>query len=388
MKGRKRSLSQTGGACQLDGDPDLARRLADCLRVDACADVPFTHGFHSYPARMHPETASRALDAFAAPRIFDPFVGSGTTALEAVRRGMRFTGCDVSNVALEIAWARTRVLPIEDCRRLESAGHRIAGRGLAEQDRFIDFPDWARAEREWYSPHTLREVCLLKSLIEGEREETVRRLLVTVLSSVVVRLSRQASDSVARPDRDFRPRPRGAAFRAFRDRVRELAGMLRSLGSDLRGRGVRFVAPDLRKADSRGEVLPPLSADLVLTSPPYAGTYDYARHQARRYPLFGGGEDFVRGHEIGARREAGRGYREDMEAAFRQMVRALVPGGHILLLLGDGTVEGKPLAADRLIGDLAARTGARVLASASQTRRDWSGGPTRREHLILARKDV
>lgn len=388
MKGRKRSLSQTGGACRLQGDPVLAARLAECLRVDARAELPFTHGFHAYPARMHPETASRALDAFAAPRLFDPFVGSGTTALEAVRRGMRFSGGDVSNVALEIAWARTRVLPPEDCRRLESAGIRIAGRGMAEQDRPFDLPDWARAEREWYSPHTLREICLLKLLIDGEREETIRRLLRAVLSSIVVRLSRQASDSVARPDRDFRPRPRGASFRAFRERTREFAGMLRSLAADLRGRGVRFVAPDLRLADARGEILPPASVDLVLTSPPYAGTYDYARHQARRYPLLGGGGDFAREHEIGARREAGRGYREDMEAAFRQMARALVPGGRILLLLGDGTIEGRPLAADRLAADLAAKVGARVLASASQTRRDWSGGPPRREHLILARKEV
>jgi DNA modification methylase len=128
--------------------------------------------------------------------------------------------------------------------------------------------------------------------------------------------------------------------------------------------------------------------DLVLTSPPYAGTYDYARHQDRRYPLFGGGGDFARDHEIGARREAGRGYREDMEAAIRQMVRALVPGGHLILLLGDGTIDGRPLPADRLVAELTAKAGARVMAAASQTRRDWGGGPPRREHLILVRKDA
>jgi 16S rRNA G966 N2-methylase RsmD len=337
---------------------------------------------------MHPETASRALEAFAAPRILDPFVGSGTTALEAVRRGMRFTGCDVSNVAIEIAWARTRVLPLEDCRRLEAAGYRIARRGLAEQDRPCDLPSWVRAEREWYSPHTLREIGLLRDLIESEEEATLRRLLMAVLSSIVVRLSKQVSDSVARPDPTFRPRPRGAAFRTFGDRIREFTGMLRALGSDLHRRGVRFVAPDLRRADSRLETLPPFSVDLVLTSPPYAGTYDYARQQARQYPLFGGVEDFVREHEIGARREAGRGYREDMEAGLRQMLRALIPGGRILLLLGDGAVEGKPFGADRLIEELSGKLGARVLAVASQSRRDWSGGPPRREHLILAQKDL
>ncbi len=379
-------MSQAGGACRTGGDPGAARVLARCLSVDPAADLPFTHGFHAYPARMHPETASRALEAFPARSVFDPFAGSGTTALESVRRGLRFSGFDVSNVALEIAWARTRVLPPKDVRRLEASGRRIAGRGFAEADRPFALPDWARRERAWYSPHTLREICLLKEGVDAEAEPVSRRLLTAVLSSIVVKLSMQASDSVARPDARFRPRPRGAAFRMFRDRCAEFAGMLRRLGSDLHRRGVAFVEPELRRADSRTESLPPGLADLVLTSPPYAGTYDYALHQGRRYPLFGGGEEYVRDREIGARRNAARGYREDMGACLAGMLRALAPGGRILMLLGDGEAEGTRLQADRLVADLARGLGARVAAAASQVRRDWGGGPPRREHLILVER--
>ncbi len=386
MTGRKRSLSQTGGPCRLSGDPGRARLLGHCLAVDPDAELPFTHGFHAYPARMHPETASRALEHFPGRRVFDPFVGSGTTAVEGVRRGRPFTGFDVSNVAVEIAWIRTRVLRPEACRRVGWAGNRIAGRGLAERIPPFDLPDWARKEREWYSPHTLREICMLKALIDAEKDAPLRRILTGVLSSIVVRFSRQASDSVPRPDARHRPRPPGTAFRAFRDRCAELAGMLLDLGSDLHRKGVGFAEPDLRRADSRQETLPPSSVDLILTSPPYAGTYDYARHQARRHPIFGGGEEFSREHEIGSRRSAARGYREDMEACLRGMLRALAPEGRILMLLGDGTVEGRPLPADRLMAELAGKLGARATASASQVRRDWSGGPPRREHLILVEK--
>ncbi|HXX93147.1 MAG TPA: hypothetical protein VEN81_05905, partial [Planctomycetota bacterium] len=81
---RKRSLGQTGGPAELSGDPEASRPLGHCLAVDPEARLPFTHGFHAYPARMHPETARRALEAFPGGRILDPFVGSGTTALEAV----------------------------------------------------------------------------------------------------------------------------------------------------------------------------------------------------------------------------------------------------------------------------------------------------------------
>ena len=87
MTGRKRSLSGSGGRCRLAGDPALAATLARCLDVDADAKLPFTHGFHAYPARMHPETARRFIEAFPGGLILDPFVGSGTTAVEAVRAG-------------------------------------------------------------------------------------------------------------------------------------------------------------------------------------------------------------------------------------------------------------------------------------------------------------
>lgn len=373
MKRRKRSLTHTGGATRTAGDPAPARELARCLDVDPRAAPPFTHGFHAYPARMHPETARRALEAFAAGRVLDPFVGSGTVALEAVRRGSRFSGLDVSPVAIEVAWARTRVLPPAECREVESEGRRLAAKGRAVWDRAFDLPEWARAEREWYSPHTLREVCVLKALIDRVGRAALRRLLACALSSIVVKLSRQLSDSDAKADRAFRPRPPGTTFRWFAERCTELTLMLLRLSSDLHKRGVRFVEPELRQGDARSAALPP--ADLIVTSPPYAGTYDYLLHHERRYPILG---VTPAGHEIGARREEGRGYAGDMDRALANMLGALAPGGRIVMLVGDGAVEGRPLRADALMGDLAAAHGARRVASASQRR---PGG--REEHLLL-----
>ena len=132
MGGRKRSLSATGGRCRLSGDPELAAKLAHALSVDPDMKLPFTHGFHAYPARMHPETARRVIESFPGGRIVDPFVGSGTTAVEAVRAGRPFTGFDISKVPLEIAWARTRVGLPEASRKVEGAAHRLAGRAFQE----------------------------------------------------------------------------------------------------------------------------------------------------------------------------------------------------------------------------------------------------------------
>lgn len=375
MSGRKRSLSGTGGRARLSGDPALGAKLAHCLAVDPDASLPFTHGFHAYPARMHPETARRVIESFPGGPVVDPFVGSGTTAVEAIRAGRPFTGFDISNVPLEIAWARTRVGLPEQSRKVEAAAHRLAGRAFQDVEREFTMPPWVRAEQEWYDPHTLREIVVLKLLIDQE-EPTLRRLLTVVLSSVLVKLSRQISDSDVKKDLYFRPRPRGAAFRWFRDKSSELTKGLLLLSSDLYKRKVAFQEPDLRREDAR-EARMPQGVDLVVTSPPYAGVYDYSRHQSRRYPIFDEDPRFAEAHELGSRRDASR-YREDMEKVLRNLLGALSSRGVIVMLIGDG----QQVKADAFITETAAKLGAKVLAIASQGRKDWSGGPPKQEHLI------
>ncbi len=391
MKRRKRSLSRTGGPCSLAGDPALAATLARCLDVDPEAKLPFTHGFHSYPARMHPETARRALEAFPGGAVLDPFVGSGTTAVEALRAGRPFTGIDLSPVAIEVAWARTRMLHPDECRRFERAGLDLAERAFAENERreFV-YPSEALEERGWYDPHTLREICVLKALIDGA-EELHRRLLRCVLSSIVVKLSYQAGDSDSRKDPRFRPRPRGAAFRNLADRCSELTKALLQLSSDLYKRKVERREPELVRADARAHA-PRGPVDLVLTSPPYPGTYDYALQHQRRYWIFGEKPEPVLAAEIGARRDLEgrpgglRRYREDLDRWLRLALGALAPDGKIVLLIGDGTAGGTLVKTRQLMIELARGAGARVAASASQERPEPWGGGKRQEHLLLVEK--
>ncbi|HKS16842.1 MAG TPA: hypothetical protein VJU16_05990, partial [Planctomycetota bacterium] len=249
--GDRRSLSAAGGPVSRAGGPEFSAALARCLEVDPDAKLPFTHGFHPWPARMHPETARRAIESFPAARILDPFVGSGTVAVEAVRAGRPFTGVDVSRVALEVAWSRTRVRPPEACRVVEREAGRVASDAAKSAHRDVSLPSWAERQRSWYAPHTLKEVVLLSDRIGAVDDADLRRLLVATLSSIVVKLSRQASDSQPVPDRDFRPWRPGTAFRFFRDRAVELTGMLLRLSSDLHKRKVAFAEPDFKKADAR-----------------------------------------------------------------------------------------------------------------------------------------
>jgi hypothetical protein len=370
-QGPRRSLSQAGGPAALKGDPATARQLALALEVDPRADLPFTHGFHPWPARMHPETARRILETFPAARILDPFVGSGTVAVEAVRAGRPFTGVDVSKVAVEVAWARTRVRVPEACRAVEREADRVASDAAKVAHREYPVSTWAEPWRAWFPPQTLKEAVLLHERIGGVGDADLRRLLNVVLSSIVVKLSRQAHDSVPVVDREYRPWKAGTAFRFFRERAEELTGMLLRLSSNLHKRKVAFVEPEFIVADTRAVTLSS-PYDLVLSSPPYPGVYDYAHHHRLRFPLFGDDGTFAGSHEIGSKRAPGN-YEADMAAALKRI--PLGANGRIVLLIGDGAIGGTAIRADAILGRLKGFT---VRAIASQER-----GQGLREHLAL-----
>lgn len=385
---------QVGGPVAVWGDADAGRSLAECLNVAPAPRLQFTHGFHAYPGRMHPETARRMLVAMAGPgaRVIDPFVGSGTVGLEAMLAGCRFTGSDLLRVPLEIAWARTRVLAPAELRRLAGSAAKISNVGRERRfDRRFETPEWARAEADWYAPHTLREICVIRELIHAVPDATLGRLLLCVLSSLLVKLSKQPSDSRPFVARDASPWPPTAAFRLFRDKAAELARNLAQLSAWLRKRrAAGHLEPAFVQADARRLPFAPGAFDFALTSPPYPGVYDYSGHHGRRHPLYE--EDPVTKDEIGARRAIGsrpegfKVYRDDTRRWMQSLRLVLAPGGRAAVLIGDGILGGRPVFTDRLLRDLALELGLRILAGASQPRADWTAGGRgrlRREHLIL-----
>jgi hypothetical protein len=62
----------------------------------------------------------------------------------------------------------------------------------------------------------------------------------------------------------------------------------------------------------------------------------------------------------------------------KNILGSLRPQGRIVLLIGDG----QQVKADAFITETATKLGAKVLAIASQSRKDWNGGPPKQEHLI------
>jgi hypothetical protein len=71
-----------------------------------------THDFYRYPARFSPVFVRSVIEALSAPGdwILDPFVGGGTTLVEALSLGRNAVGIDISSLSAFVCEAKTIVL--------------------------------------------------------------------------------------------------------------------------------------------------------------------------------------------------------------------------------------------------------------------------------------
>lgn len=71
-----------------------------------------THDFYHYPARFSPLFARAAIELFTEPGdlVIDPFVGGGTTLVEAQRLGRLSLGLDINSLAILVTRVKTTLL--------------------------------------------------------------------------------------------------------------------------------------------------------------------------------------------------------------------------------------------------------------------------------------
>ncbi len=99
--------------------PEKLARLVEAAH-DVSPVAGFTHNFYRYPARFSPKLVRAAIHAFTEPGdlVLDPFVGGGTTLVEAMVSGRHAVGADISSLATFISEVKTTILSEAELARL------------------------------------------------------------------------------------------------------------------------------------------------------------------------------------------------------------------------------------------------------------------------------
>jgi hypothetical protein len=416
---RRRSLTHVGGEVETAGNREVAAALARALDVAPAgepaggttgegaeaqeeADRAHVHGFHTYPARMHPATAARLVEAVSArgATVLDPFCGSGTVLVEALVAGRASVGTDLNPLAVRLARLKTTPHDARACEALVAAAREVAEYAAARRERRAGSTRrYPPEDVTAFDPHVLLELDSIRAGIESLPPDAQSDLEL-VLSAILVKVSRRTSDTSAAPAQ--RRVAAGFPTRLFVRKTEELAARFSAL--------LALLPPDAgERTRSRVELddacslrtVAASTVDAVVTSPPYVATYDYLAHHALRVRWLGLDTRELAAHELGARRryaqlgpgEAAAEWARELGRVLRAMSRVCRTGARVALVIADSAVLGHPLRADEVLARIAPDAGFALIARASQ-RRPHFHDPTARaferhpraEHAIVLQK--
>ena len=294
------------------GDGARGRLTRDALaRKRTTAHL--AHGLHYYKAKFFPRLARCLLNLAAeertdhgTPLVLDPFVGSGTTLVEAAALGLPSVGVDRDPLSALISRAKRDLLTLgpgplaaalEEVRaRQELAGGSAAESAAAGPE--LAFPEWLRknrkmtAEREAELRAEIREVRRLA----GDPAGPARRIVRVLVSDAIDRRMkmRVLGTGVGRFSLRFTKTPMPERFVGALGRTVRRAAAAGWARDRL---GIDFAPAGAMVGDARSLPVGRGTADLVVTSPPYlpaaSGRESYAK--ARALSLIGLGMEDRRG---------------------------------------------------------------------------------------------
>ncbi len=341
----------------LTADPTWS--FADCTTKQTRY---LTHGYHTYPAKFIPQLAARLIRELSAEGelVADPFMGSGTTIVEALLQARRAVGVDINPVAHLIA--KVKSTPLEPnllARAYEQLAREPRVRAKPPRPARIDY---------WFPPTHQRELARLLARITALDNADCRDFFLVAFSQILKSCSIWLQRSV-KPTRDLDKTPADPRA-AFQKQCRAMLARNREFWDTLAPRARDPIAHyrDVRCADARNLPARDGEVSLIVTSPPYVTSYEYADlHQltalwfeyAESLPEFR--KRFIGSaaaerisaelnsplaericRELGDSKKARevRNYFADMQECFQEMRRALRAGGKACVVIGNTELRG------------------------------------------------
>ena len=296
------------------------------------------HSLHevSYRACFKPQLPRFFIDRLTEPGdvVYDPFMGRGTTLLEAALLGRVPAGCDVNPLSQVLVEPRLQPPTLEEIE---------ARLGTIRWTAAEEYPEELLT---FYHPETLRELCALKAHLraQGEARDAVDRWIqmvavnrltghssgffsvYTLPPNQAVSLASQVKINANRgqvPDRREVPRLILAKSRSLlSDCDPETRTVLGSVAS--RRQVMTGVA-------SRTPGIASSSVALVVTSPPFLDVVDYAGDNWLRCWFCDVDPASVPLTVVSKLEE----WRAAMTAVFVELARVLRPGGHVAFEVGE-----------------------------------------------------
>lgn len=386
---------------------DPIRVISDLHNIDWSFTLDntgfLTHNLHPYPAKYIPQIPGQIISRLSlrGELILDPFGGSGTTALEAVRLGRRAVSIDANPIGTLVGKVKTCKVDKRSLNELHAMQKSLIARAnefkLDPMDLCEEFykliPDIPNIEK-WFPPSSCGELAFIRSCIATIGHEGTRNIAQLALSKVVLKVSFQ--DSETRYSSKPRTIPSGETINHYLNALEEIIKDLNLTEPIIRFGANTFITADTRFLSE--DILADESVDLIVTSPPYGNANDYHLYHRFRLLWLGFSPRDLAKVEIGShlkhqRESSGfESYLEDIALTLSNMYRVLKPGRYVALVIGDAIYKGVLYHGAESIGQRAEDIGFENLSTIErtihETKRSFvsAGRRANTEKILLLRK--
>lgn len=233
---------------------------------------PLIHRIHKYPARFPAFIVTEALSyaeekGVKVKTMADVFCGCGTTAVEAKRHNKDFWGWDVNPVATLIT--RTKCGSYND-EKLERYFEEIKGHVSSRRISKKEMEGVHARIKYWFDDDSIRDLLKLKYAIFEKIgvSSPYKKFFLCAFSNILKGTSRWLTKSI-KPQIDPK-KPPSDVMASFEDQFDKMRKANKQNPSDHHGKPVIIRNGNFLTAR------PTSPFDLIVTSPPYVSSYDYA----------------------------------------------------------------------------------------------------------------
>lgn len=237
----------------------------------------YTHCFHTYPAMMIPQIARELINKYKNKNtklIFDPYMGSGTTLVEAKLAGINSIGTDLNPLARLIAKTKTEKLNTKEIDEIEEKifyfQKNIFEKNLDINKINISIPEFSIRDN-WFNSITLKELGLIKKFIENIKNLKIRNFFLIAFTEIIrlVSYTRNGEFKLysieSKRKESFKPN----TFKIFLEKLNENYNGLKKYNSKISDTVNTKIYDFNTIFDIPNNILKNESVDLIVTSPPY-----------------------------------------------------------------------------------------------------------------------
>lgn len=229
------------------------------------------HNIHAYPAKFPAFITTKAIhkaeeNNISVKTVADIFCGCGTVAFETVRSGKHFWGCDINPVATLIAETKSNVYQDE---QLQVFFDRIiAAYNTCNVDKSNRIYSNERIQYWFDKEHIDNLLKLRSSIYLVVDDELYRNFFLCAFSNILKSCSRWLTKSI-KPQIDPKKQPKDVLSSYIYQ-----VNMMRK--ANMENINEKYGKADIKRVNILDVNIDKPFVDLIVTSPPYVTSYEYA----------------------------------------------------------------------------------------------------------------